>query len=219
MTNALVETTTLSQNVGWSGANTGFVATGSHINLNTSSSSVRQFQIPNDWRSGSESLNPYWGWAGPISVSGSSEKTPSERIVLIPSQPSTDVVLASLPPRERISFLARRQPGELVLFGLSLVGGLYIVGRSLSEFGISLASLVTTAAAQTGDASHSAGMGFWSSRDAFDWYVALLMGIVLLSSLGMVAFAQTASKITFARESTRLIIGFIIGFLSGGRGR
>ena len=54
-------------------------------------------------------------------------------------------VLASLAPRERILFLARNNPWELVLLILSLVAGIYIVVRSLIGLG---ASVVTSANAQ-----------------------------------------------------------------------
>ena len=58
-----------------------------------------------------------------------------------------------------------------------------------------------------------------SSRDLFDWYVGGLMGIGLLCSLGMTMWAQTESKITFGADTTKMILGFVVGFLSGGKTR
>ncbi|MEQ1942260.1 hypothetical protein ABMA32_07535 [Mesorhizobium sp. VNQ89] len=52
-----------------------------------------------------------------------------------------------------------------------------------------------------------------------DWYVALLMGAALLGSMFLVAFAKSDTKIGFGMDAGKMIIGFLVGFLSGGSGK
>jgi hypothetical protein len=118
-------------------------------------------------------------------------------------------VLASLAPRERMRFLARRNPGELALLILSLIAGIYIVVRSLKELGV-MKLIITSAHAEQNSFN-----GIISSHDLFDWYVALLMGVALLFSLSLIGFSQSATKISFGKDTSKIILGFIIGFLSG----
>jgi hypothetical protein len=111
--------------------------------------------------------------------------------------------------------MAKSHPGELTLLGLSFVASVYIVVRSLSELGVDLASIISVATAAA-DAPQGALWGLTTSRDAFDWYVGLLMGFFTLCSLAMIMFAQKESKISFGKDSSKMILGFIAGFLSGG---
>jgi hypothetical protein len=122
-----------------------------------------------------------------------------------------DGVLASLAPRERMRFLARRNPGELALLILSFIAGIYIVIRSLIGLGINLVNLVIASA----HAEQNSFYGITSFHDPFDWYVGLLMGIALLFSLSLIGFSKTASKISFGKDISKIILGFIVGFLSG----
>jgi hypothetical protein len=42
------------------------------------------------------------------------------------------------------------------------------------------------------------------------------MGVFALASLGMIMFAQKAEKINFGKDTAKIILGLIVGFLSGG---
>ena len=120
-----------------------------------------------------------------------------------------DGILASLAPGKRMGFLARKNPGELALLFLSFIAGIYIVIRALIELGV--VNLIIASA----HAEQSSFYGITSSHDPFDWFVGLLLGIALLFSLSLIGFSTTASKITFGKDTSKIILGFIVGFLSG----
>jgi hypothetical protein len=122
-----------------------------------------------------------------------------------------NAVLARLMPLDRWKYLAKHNRGELIIWLIALFVGAYMVISAAIHLGISIFS---SAVAQT-----LTGALTSSSHDAFDWYVGFLMGICLLVSLGMAAFSQTESKISFGKDSSRTIIGFVVGFLSGTKAR
>jgi len=82
-----------------------------------------------------------------------------------------------------------------------------------------IAAFLSWEALAQGEAGPAASTQFitGSSRDAMDWYVALLMGAALVASMLMAAFAKAESKVAFGMDAGKMIVGFLIGFLSGGK--
>jgi len=124
---------------------------------------------------------------------------------------SEDEILSKLPPLDRFRYLAKHNLSGFVILILALFGGIYMVASALAHFDINIFS---SAFAQS-SANAIAGQ----PRDMFEWYVAGMMGICLLVSLGMVVFSQTETKIAFGKDTTKMILGFVVGFLSGGKTR
>jgi hypothetical protein len=124
---------------------------------------------------------------------------------------SEDSVLAQLGPLERWLYLARYSQGEFIIYLIALFGGVYLLVMAGIHLGVNIFS--------SASAQNMPGVFTGSSRDAFDWYVAALMGIALLCSLGMIMLAQKESKISFGKDTTKMILGFVVGFLSGGKTR
>lgn len=125
----------------------------------------------------------------------------------------SETILSSLSPLKRMAYFAKNDP---VTFGSSIVGvpaSMYLIARAIWESGLYAKLLSFAAVAQTQNAQVIAG----SSRDTFDWYVGGLMGLVLLGSVCATLFASNESKISFGKDTTKTIVGFIIGFLSGGK--
>jgi len=120
---------------------------------------------------------------------------------------SENAILARLSPLDRWKYLARNNKAEFVIWIMALLGGIYVVMSAAIHLGI---DVLSRAHAQSASSS-----SIMSSHDAFDWYVGGLMGVVLLCSLGIVMVAQTESKISFGKDTTKMIIGFVVGFLSG----
>lgn len=127
-----------------------------------------------------------------------------------PSKRIGESSIARLSPKERLSYFAKHERGELVIVVLSLISGIYMLVVSVFQLYM---SVFASAYAQDYVANK------FSSHDAFEWYIGILMGVVLLCSVGMTMWAQKESKITFGKDTTKMILGFVIGFLSGGRPR
>lgn len=139
-------------------------------------------------------------------------------VVMVPKKEmhvTEDSVFAALPPGKRLAYLANHNKGDFIMSLLALFGGTYMLYASFQNLQPIFEKWFSFSAfAQAG----GAGQGpFVSSRDSFDWYVGLLMGISLLCSWGITMFATKESKITYAKDTNRTIIGFVVGFLSGGR--
>jgi hypothetical protein len=123
---------------------------------------------------------------------------------------SDDSVFAQLGPLERWRYLARHHLGEFIVYLLALIGGTYMLVRAAIHLG---PNIFPSAFAQNGLISCPA------SVDALTWYVAGLMGLCLLCSLGIIMFAQKPSKISLGGDATKMILGFVLGFLSGEKTR
>ena len=124
------------------------------------------------------------------------------------SKLSENSILAQLRPLERWRYVAKHNRGEFIIWVLALLGGIYMLIKGAVHLGLNIFPSAQAQNVITG-----------SSRDAFDWYVAALMGICLLCSLGIIMWAQKKSKISFGKEATRTKIGFVAGFLSCGKQR
>jgi hypothetical protein len=124
---------------------------------------------------------------------------------------SEDFVLSQLRPLERWRYVAKYNRGEFIIWILALLGGMYMLINGAVHLGL---SIFPSARAQN-DTPAIAG----SLHDAFDWYGGALLGICLLCSLGIIVLAQKESKISFGKETTRTIIGFVAGFLTCGKQR
>lgn len=126
-------------------------------------------------------------------------------------------LLSQMSAKQRLRFLAKNQPFEFVSTVISLPGAIYLMARALFHLFPGLAAFFTwEAMAQT---NGSAGFIANSGRDAFDWYVGGLMGACLLAAVCATLFAQNEDKISFGKDTTKTIIGFVIGFLSGGKAK
>lgn len=123
---------------------------------------------------------------------------------------SDDSVFAQLGPLERWRYLARYHLGEFIIYLLALIGGTYMLVRAAIHLG---PNIFSSAFAQNGLISCPASTG------ALTWYVAGLMGLGLLCSLGIIMFAQKPSKISLGGDATKMILGFVLGFLSGEKTR
>lgn len=127
------------------------------------------------------------------------------------SKLSEDSILAQLRPLERWRYVAKYNRGEFIIWLLALLGVMYMLINGAVHLGL---SIFPSARAQNGITTVAG-----SSHDAFDWYGGALMGICLLCSLGIIMCAQKESKISFGKETTRTIIGFVAGFLTCGKQR
>lgn len=127
----------------------------------------------------------------------------------ISPKPSENFILAQLRPLERWRYVAKHNHGEFIIWFLALLGGAYMLISGAVHLGL---SIFPSARAQ--NVIEAIG---GSSRDPFDWYVGILMGICLLCSLGIIMWARNESKISFGKETTRTITGFVAGFLSCGK--
>ena len=126
-----------------------------------------------------------------------------------------EIPFSKLQPRARFIDLARK---DTFSFTASICGfflGIYLVFRSFEEV-VGLPSL----SAWADDAKNATSRVQFvngSSRDAFDWYIGGLMGAILLISVIATYIAQNEKKIEFGKDTTKTIVGFAIGFLSGGK--
>ncbi|MCA1399366.1 hypothetical protein [Bradyrhizobium sp. BRP56] len=125
-----------------------------------------------------------------------------------------DDVLATLPPLDRWKYLAKNNKPELIVSMLALFGGIYMLIAGSIHLGID--QWFATAAQAQERSSQTTSL---TSRELFEWYVGVLMGISLLCSWGLTMFATNGTKVTFGKDTTRTIIGFVVGFLSGGAGK
>lgn len=126
-----------------------------------------------------------------------------------------DRILASLSPIARLRYLARNNKAELVVSILALFGGVYIFIAALSHFGSVFDKWFSLSASAQAGSPTAKETAVYSSTEMLQWYVALLMGVSLLCAWGMTMFATTESKITFGKDTVKMIIGFVVGFLSG----
>jgi hypothetical protein len=134
-----------------------------------------------------------------------------------PSTPAFDIenrALAALPPLGRWKYLARNNKPELIVSILAMFGGIYMVVAALSHFG-SVFEQWFTLAASAQVSSTTKSDGGYSSGELFQWYVGGLMGISLLCSWAMTMMATTDTKIAFGKDTIKMILGFVVGFLSG----
>lgn len=151
-----------------------------------------------------------------IQIADNSTKRPAVSETLVaPSQTAhldADPI-ASLSPRQRLSYLRRKSPFDLAATVLSLPAAIYMVYRAATtlwpELGLSFS---IAAMAQDNGVSTM----FKTARDAFDWLLALVLGVILLASFAATLIANSEQKVTFCQDITKLILGFVIGFLSGG---
>lgn len=123
--------------------------------------------------------------------------------------------LSTLSPKGRLKYLARHQPFEFVATVVSLPGAIYLIMRALFQLFPAISAFFSWQAMAQTEAAHSFIAG--SGRDAFDWYVGGLMGLCLLAAVAATLFAQNEAKISFGKDMTKMIVGFTIGFLSGGK--
>jgi hypothetical protein len=123
-----------------------------------------------------------------------------------------------LSPFKRLIRLAKSEPVEFAAALVGLPGAIYVVAKALTlVFPFVLPALSMSAWAQgSAGGAPAAASAFQTSRDAFDWYVAGLMGLVLLISIGATFWSKMESKIQFGKDMTKMIVGFIIGFLGAG---
>lgn len=131
---------------------------------------------------------------------------------------SENEILSRLSPGRRLRYLAKNNQSEFLILLVGFVGGSYMILASLLNIFPSLGNLWSSVAIAA-PASGVGGTMMGSARDSFDWYIGLLMGVTLISTLGMTMFATTESKITFGKDTSKMIIGFVVGFLSGGRSK
>lgn len=125
-------------------------------------------------------------------------------------------VLASLPPIDRWKYLARHNKAELIVSIISLFGGIYMLVAAGIHLEPVLGKWFSFAAFAQSNAPATNG---YSSRELFEWYVGLLMGVSLLLSWCLTMFATAEGKVSFGKDTTRTIIGFVVGFLSGAGGK
>jgi hypothetical protein len=126
-----------------------------------------------------------------------------------------NIVLSRMAPLERWKYLARKDVPEFIVSIIGVVGGIYMIVRAIGNLWPHIYSLFGLDAFAQSMPTSSVVPG--STRDSFDWYVALLMGITLIGSQALVVFASTESKVSHGKDMVKLIIGFTIGFLSGKR--
>ncbi len=134
---------------------------------------------------------------------------------IVKAPPPESKLFASLGPLARIRYLAKNNRSELVFSTLSFVGGIYMIWTSIYHLSPALLNLLSWAAQAQGISASVLA----STRDSFDWYIGGLMGIALLTSLGITMCAQKESKISFGKDTSKMILGFVVGFLSGTRPR
>jgi hypothetical protein len=120
---------------------------------------------------------------------------------------SEDLVLAKLGPLERWRYLAKHNRSEFIFWLLALLVGAIMFIVAGVHLGLSIFSSAL--------AQNVPGAIEGSSHDLFDWAIAGLMSACLLWCLGIVTWAQAPSKISFGKDTSKTIIGFVIGFLSG----
>lgn len=140
-----------------------------------------------------------------------SQATTTEVDVQKSSAPS----LAELSALERLRFFARRDPFEFASLVAAIPGSLYLLGKAAFYFWPEFANALSLAALAQDSTPTPAPM-LITGRDAFDWYIAALMGFVLLCAVLGTLFANNENKIKFGADMTKTIVGFAIGFLSGG---
>lgn len=142
---------------------------------------------------------------------------------IVPARVSPSVSpLAKLSPLERLRELARTEPVNFASTLVGIPGSAYLLIRSLVAIFPEIAVFFSwNAEAQTPTPPPTgiAAIFAASSHDSFDWFVALLMAITLVAGLCATLFATNAKKIDFGKDMTKLIVGFIVGFLSGGKVR
>ena len=138
---------------------------------------------------------------------------------------SENRILSGLSPVGRIRFMAKRNPFELTVWGLAAIGGVFLTLRgvlALAPMALFEALSITAQAQVQGEATavpQTTISALLADRSPFEWYVGILMGICLLSSLIATLCCKTESKIAWGKDTNKMIVGFVIGYLSGGKAR
>jgi hypothetical protein len=123
-------------------------------------------------------------------------------------------LLATLSPLDRWKYLARHNKPELIVSVLAVFGGIYMVGTALVHFEFLFERWFSIAASAQASSSVKPE-NIHSANEMFQWYVGGLMGVSLLCSWGMTMMATAESKIAFGKDTIKMILGFVVGFLSG----
>lgn len=121
---------------------------------------------------------------------------------------------ARMSVREKLRFNAKYRRSNLAISCVGIVAAGYVATRSVIELYQPLAHLFSIAAIAQDSAPAEV---IYTSRDAFDWFVGLMMALVLVTSIAASYLAKTETKIQHAQDMTKVVVGFAVGFLGGGR--
>ena len=157
-------------------------------------------------------------WLQPMAGTASSSQilvVPTIKLI-VPSNASKTIVededemLALLPPLARLNFVYQHNKFEfafnlvafLVAIASTVYAALHLVPLTLSIFSLDAAAQEPNGRALTTDSFIAPS-------------VLALMAIVLLWCLVTVSFSAKPRNVTYAKDTMKTIVGFIVGFLSG----
>jgi hypothetical protein len=113
----------------------------------------------------------------------------------------------------RWSYIAYKHPIEFWGSIIALFVASFVIVRTVYSLAPNFAAgFVATALAQSRTDSAAMIVPNWISLQAF---VAVLFATVLIWLFGMVTWATTESKISFARDTIKQLIGFFGGWVTG----
>ena len=150
---------------------------------------------------------------------GSFHPSPGRHIDVVEAEgDEVDTDLLRVTGLRRLKLLLKVDPISAGSLVAGIIGCAYLIARIfMFTWPIIYSLLLSVAYAQNSAAQGSTAVPV--GRDSFDWLIASLMGLVLLVAVAAALFCKEQKKVTFGMDTTKTIVGFLIGFLSGGRGR
>jgi hypothetical protein len=126
---------------------------------------------------------------------------------------SENAIIARLPfGGPRWTFIAKRHPVEF----WSAIIALFVATFVLVRFSWGSLPSITTAAFAQQPSGQVMIIPNWISLQSF---VAVLFALILIWLFGMVTWATNETKISFARDNIKQLIGFFGGWITGAAGK
>lgn len=129
------------------------------------------------------------------------------------SAPSQEIVLAGLTPWQRWAYLARSRRYDFCFLVAMAVVWLYGVLSTLTSVRVGelLSSIFSSAAWASDQQETAAASGIFTQQNVF----LALISLFVIWSLGTITFAKANEKIKLAADTSRTILGVLLGFFGG----
>lgn len=140
------------------------------------------------------------------------------RHVNIAMESDENKLLITLPPTARWKFLARKHPIEFWSSVAALFVACFVITHAFWSPARSLtASIISSALAESRPDTPSGGviLNFITVQS----FVAVLFAVILIWLFGMVTWATSEIKLSFARDNIKQLIGFFGGWVTGAAGK
>ena len=138
-------------------------------------------------------------------------KQPKIAVLPIEQKATEDEILVGLSPLARWKFIARTNTLEFLTALLVLIASLYAFISAASAAAPTILSALSISAFAQSGVSHQT-----EQLSARDWIPLLLMSAFGLWSLWTISTSKVAATVAYAKDTGKIILGFIGGFFGAG---